>query len=248
MSLNSPRLPERPAPAEPPRRATVHRISVRFAPPSAGLLLLACAACLSISAAGCGREPTQFVVTSYLQPATPEVFTEQFPDGTFKVDSLRNYQIAFEVPPTVVRVPRSKTIGAADPQTQPVEDDLADEVWMSQIVLIDLMWRPLPGKTFAESSQSNASIVYCLITGENVISYEGSGFVFFTESDDGAAIEGQLESATLYPVRFVGSPADLFGPCRVQGTFTAQRSGTATTDLQRRVRRLLANPSRLDSK
>lgn len=198
------------------------------------------AVCLAAPAA-CTRAPTEFSVTSYVQPDAPEVFTERFPDGVFRLDGMRNVHIAFEIPATAVRVqrpPDTATAPADEPDAG--NDDAADEVWMSQIILIEVLWRPRPGKTFAERTQSNASIVYCLITGQSAVSYEGSGFVYFSEEDDGATIEGRIESSTLYPVRFIGEPNDLFGPCHMVGTFTARQSGTAVTDVQQRARRLLS--------
>lgn len=176
-------------------------------------------------------------MTSFTKPTEPQVFTEQFPDGHFRVNSGRTYEIVMQLEPTLLEVPVAET-------TQPAEDAPSDLVWTSQFLHIQLLWQAIPGKTYAESTQTNAAISYCLINGENAISYEGAGFVYFKISRDGKTMTGRIESASLRPTRFTGDPMDLFGPCRIQGTFTSTLGHRQVANVRQKIRRLLGPAGR----
>lgn len=120
-------------------------------------------------------------------------------------------------------------------------------VRMSQLVVIEVFWRAKPGTTFAESSQTNANIVYCLTTGRDSITYEGAGFVSFQESGRQGVLQGRIESAALYPARITGAPADLFGRCRLSGTFTARSNRAKTIALTQALRKRVGPPIGTDT-
>ncbi len=101
---------------------------------------------------------------------------------------------------------------------------------------------PRPGITYAESTQTNADIIYCLQRGDDVITYEGAGFVYFRTADGGRTVRGRIESATLSPARRNGAPQDYFGPCQLTGSFTARLNRPAVVAAQRAVRRLVGPP------
>jgi hypothetical protein len=202
-------------------------------------------AALLIPAGGCRQIETRFDVLSFHNPDQPEQFTERFQVGSFSVDAQNNWDIVFEIPASRIEVQRplystsSPASQPADEASRPVKTETTP---MSQYVHIQVFWRPLPGTTYAESSQTNASILYCLITGNDAISYEGAGFVYFTQSYDKQTITGQIESATLVPVRTVGEPVDLFGPCRLQGFFVAHQDRRRVVSILQRLRKNLGRP------
>jgi hypothetical protein len=202
-------------------------------------------AALPILAGGCRQIETRFDVLSFHNPDQPEQFTERFQVGSFSVDAQNNWDIVFEIPASRIEVQRplystsSPASQPADEASRPVKTETTP---MSQYVHIQVFWRPLPGTTYAESSQTNASILYCLITGNDAISYEGAGFVYFTQSYDKQTITGQIESATLVPVRTVGEPVDLFGPCRLQGFFVAHQDRRRVVSILQRLRKSLGRP------
>ena len=113
---------------------------------------------------------------------------------------------------------------------------------MSQLIHLNVFWRPKPGTTDVESSQTNATIRYCLIVGRDVIAYQGAGFVYFERSRDGATIEGRIESSDLGPAVRVNQPEDLFGLCRVRGTFRAHRDRKHVVSILKQLRRRLGPP------
>lgn len=190
--------------------------------------------------AGCRQIETRFDVTSFRNPGRPEQFTERFPTGAFAVDSQNNWEIAFDISDVRIELPQPSDAEPASSQS--AEADVAFKprtVSMSQYVHIRVFWKPKPGTTYVESTQTDASILYCLVTGGNAISYEGAGFVYFNQARDKKTITGRIESSTLVPVRTAKEPIDLFGPCRVEGWFVARQDRGRIVEIQQTLRRLL---------
>ncbi len=198
-------------------------------------------AAILVCAGGCQSRNSSVEVYSLRSPNQPEVFTEAFSDGHFRLSSERTYEIVFKLDPQLLEVPHPETEPHAEGDDSPDPPPL-DLVWTSQILRIQILWQPHPGKSYAESTQTNASITYCLVNGENAISYEGAGFVFFKLSRDGRTMKGRIESASLRPTRYRGSPFDLFGPCRLKGEFTATHGSREVASVRQRLRRLLGPP------
>lgn len=194
-------------------------------------------AAIVLCVVGCRSTDTKFQVVTFRDPNHPETLTERFDGGgSFTLNADGNYHIVFEIPPTLIQPELSDESDSSEhPQT-------ALPVWASQFIHIEVFWRARPGTTYAESTQTNANILYCVITGEDAISYEGAGFVYVALSRDGNRLGGTLESSTLFPARFAKDPRDLFGPCRVTGTFQATRDRREVVTVQRTLRRLLGPP------
>jgi len=187
--------------------------------------------------AACRPVDTKFQVVTFRNPNHPETLTERFDGGgSFTRNADGNYQIVFEIPPTLIH---SQASDEAEPGEHPRN---ALPIWASQFIHIEVFWRPLPGTTYAESTQTNANILYCVVTGEDAISYEGAGFAYLDLSRDGKHLRGTLESSTLFPARMAKNPQDLFGPCRVTGTFEAVQDRRKVTRVQRTLRRRLGPP------
>jgi hypothetical protein len=208
---------------------------------------------------GCKNTETRFDIISFHESGSPERMTERFERGSFSQDANHNWTFVFEIAPMWLDGGQPPSADATDESrgpaatSQPGDDKPAHrrtlytdrDSRMSQMIQLQVFWKPRPGTTYAESSQTNASIVYCLITGGDAITYEGAGFVYFTVSRDGKKIEGRIESSTLYPVRYVGEPADLFGPCHLQGTFTAVEDRKHVVSVVQRMRKKLGPPTNL---
>ena len=196
--------------------------------------------------AGCSQWETRFEVTTFGEAGGATGFTEpRFEEGSFRVDARKNYVMVFEVPPEWVSVESDDPQEGTAPNDAMVTSDqspLHDEVLMSQIIQVEVFWRPLPGRTYAQRTQTNANILYCLIRGESSISYEGAGFVYFEPSRDGNSVEGRIESAELFPTRFTKDPIDLFGPCHLTGSFRAVENKRQVATIRQQLRKLLGPP------
>ena len=120
------------------------------------------------------------------------------------------------------------------------DDDLPtmieEQVYIAQMLHIEMLWQPKPGKTFAERTQTDAGITYCLQRGSDRARYEGAGFVYFTLDDDGRTITGQIESATLYPAGATDDSVAVLGSCRIRGPFVASLSANGVMSVKRRIR------------
>jgi hypothetical protein len=206
--------------------------------------------CCTALTVGCRKVETRFDIVSFLDAGRPERFSERFDHGSFAVNGIGNYEITFRLPPSLIEVP-SQPPPAESAAPEPADDapplQPTEEVWMSQIMHVKVIWLPVPGTTHVEKSQTNATLCYCLLTGDDVISYEGAGFVYFRTSRDGKTIEGRIESSSLFPARWTGEPADLFGPCHLTGTFKATECRRDVAAVERKIRRLLGAPMKPDA-
>ena len=177
---------------------------------------------IQLSAMGCAPKETRFEVVSFKDAARQDRYSEKFPSGSFAVNAHRDYTITFELEPPS----RSDELAFSAP---------TDET--SQVIRLEVFWKPRPGTTYAESSQTDANLSYCLISGRHAITYEGAGFVYFSRSYDGKTIHGKIESGTLVPVHFVGEPNDLFGPCHLRGSFIAREDRRKVVAAQHKLER-----------
>ncbi len=208
--------------------------------PRCGIRCAAIVLAVLVALCGCRKQETRFDIYSTGDRDNPELFTEFFEPGAFSISGLNNWRIVFEMPEVMIQVEEPTAEGQSDGAAG---EPTVRNVPMAQYVQIEVFWQPLPGTTYAESSQINASIVYCLVTASDAISYEGAGFVYFSQSRDGETIEGRIESATLVPVRRAGSPRDIFGPCRLNAEFTAEKDAARVVSVVRRLQKLLGRPA-----
>lgn len=223
--------------------------AARSAFSSKSRLLRLVAVLVLVTGAACQPAQTQFEIVSYKAPRYPQRYMEVFERGFFSRNTDGNWTLAFQVPPTYLPVEPApgdaSNVQPASTKPQPDADAAApapEEIRVAQVLLVEVFWRPQPGRTYAEASQTNANIVYCLMSGSSSITYEGAGFVSFDDQWRGEGIQGEIESSALYPVRYVNSPSDLFGPCRLSGAFTAVEDRAGVVALQRLVRRRLGPP------
>jgi hypothetical protein len=177
--------------------------------------------------AGCSPVETRFEVLSFKDHADPKLYGERFPDGVFAETAHKNTTLVFEIHPEEQSA--DELAAPQDGHAQP-----------AQIVRVEVFWKPRPGTTHAERSQTNANIAYCLITGRDAVSYEGAGFVYCAPSRDGKTMTGRIESSILVPAHVVGEPNDLFGPCHLTGTFCARQDRKKVVAAEQRLRRCTA--------
>jgi len=171
-------------------------------------------------------------ITSFKDPYHPSVLAERFPAGVFAVNARRNWEIVFALPADGWTGKAAATMSAAEDPRSMVD---RHEVW--QMLHVEVFWKPRPGTTFAESSQTNANISYYLLMGGRMVAYEGAGFVYFDASPAGDRIRGRIESGTLAPRRQDAESADALGRCRLVGEFEARRNEGAVVAAQLEIRR-----------
>jgi hypothetical protein len=170
---------------------------------------LACCG-LALLAGACTTPTNHVTVESLRRAERPELFVEQFSEGYYRTDEHGRWDIVLR-------------------STRPMGTDARQTV--EQVLHLRLFWKPVPGTTFVESSQTNAIITYALLSGPTAISYEGAGFVYLSNPGGRPPLTGRIESASLSPTRRTGEPADLFGPCRLTGELAARNNGARVTEI-----------------
>jgi len=107
-----------------------------------------------------------------------------------------------------------------------------------QVVHLRRVFEPIAGRTAIEESMINATVSYLIVGPEGGASFEGGGFLTFTEDKGRTEIAGKLESSALTPQRRLGAGAELFSRASVTGTFRATRDERHVVRLLNEMRRL----------
>jgi len=68
---------------------------------------------------------------------------------------------------------------------------------LTQTIVVESLWRSLPGVTIAHSTQINAIVTYGLAGEQLVQTLSGAGSVFFEQNDAGDRLTGTLPHVTL---------------------------------------------------
>lgn len=174
-----------------------------IAPPLAILLVFITTG----SIGGCSKRTNKLILISYKDIDNPKKVVESFEKAFWEKSKDNLY-----------------TILLSSKNNVPTKDKE-----ITQIAIIKLFWQPIPGKTFANSSQINAQIEYIVVLKpldkknieyktRRIFKYRGSGFVFI-KSYTNTTINGTIEEAILYPQNKTEDPLGRF---ILSGSFTAK--------------------------
>lgn len=136
----------------------------------------------------------------------------------------------------------------------PVADLLADDAGEGQIVHVELLWRPRAGSTPMDSSATNASIRYVVVSHGEVGVYVGAGYATPHGSLDASRVRVSLHDASLRLSEATDGFRDLLGPAQLSGSFVARSDpeearrifvsvSQHVTDALGRTRFVLAEPT-----
>jgi hypothetical protein len=155
-----------------------------------------------LTASGCADPTTVLVIETHQNPARPVLLHERFDEAWFASDARGNWDI-------VLRAARPSPVEAGGE--------------LIEIFHARIFWRPRPGTSYAERTQTNAQFCYALIDVDRAISFEGTGFIYPVLDRTGVEMRGKVESGTLTPTRRAGDARDPLGACRITGRFTARQ-------------------------
>ncbi len=111
---------------------------------------------------------------------------------------------------------------------------------LQQILYAKLLWKPIPGRTYAESSQINAKIEYLITVVDSSdkkvirqdsyikLRYLGTGFICFSLNRKADIMTGTIEQALLEPVE--KSDKYPLGRFILSGKFRAVRNSCAVAE------------------
>ncbi len=167
---------------------------------------------LLTATAGC-QVANQMKLVNYANPETPEVLMQDFSQVWFAESGTGDYEILLR---------------SSEPITREGNKVLR------QMVYISTLWNPIPGKTYAESSQINAKMIYLVeiadrpgatVTTEGkgtILCYKGTGFVSYQLDRTGQIMTGSIEDAYLEPMTKRGTRR--LGRFELSGDFKAMKN------------------------
>lgn len=157
--------------------------------------------CASLLLTGCAKRTTAFQITDYRSDGSVDYYQETFDEAFFDVDGSGNLDVVFR-------------------RSQPATPER--DIDLTQIIRLRTFWRPIPGRTAAETTQINGIVSYAIITGNIGTTFEGAGSIFFEIDED--SLTGSLDLAILEPTRHLKAGSRFFNKAELSGKFTARRS------------------------
>ncbi len=97
-----------------------------------------------------------------------------------------------------------------------------------QVLRIELLWEPKPGKTPLDKSATNVSLRYVIFADGEIGVYEGGGFALVNTIALTDRVTVSILDASLRLGPATPGFNDLLGPTRITGTFTADRDPQTT--------------------
>lgn len=171
----------------------------------------------------CASDPNRFNIVDVRQDGLRRTYTESFEEGYFRINDT----------------------GTIDVILRRMEPSAAPDDQVTQLVHLHGVWRSIPGRTVAESTQVNGTVVYAVEIGRSGSTYEGGGSIFFTMHDDGEEVRGSLDRALLRPTRRLAASADVFEYVELRGAFRARRDDRQTVRMLNEIdRRFRTTPPR----
>ena len=168
----------------------------------------------AVLSGGCTPPAQRIFVAAQRADGVSETLTEQFDEAWYSTDARNQWDFVL----------RRARPGKADPAHD-----------IEQTLHIRLFWKPVPGATYADSSQTDAVIQYLISSGPSAICYEGAGFLYFSRRIGSDDVSARIESASLTPARRIGEPAEPFGKCLLTGEFRARLNRGRTAELIREL-------------
>ncbi|MGE3181912.1 MAG: hypothetical protein AB7N71_09795 [Phycisphaerae bacterium] len=108
-----------------------------------------------------------------------------------------------------------------------------------QMLHLHLIWKPRPGRTYANRTTSDATFVFVTTNPQATVAYEGTGFVYPEIQRDGT-LRLKIENGRLRPKMVSGTSGDAIADLRIVGELFAQENRAETINLRRWVDRVAA--------
>jgi len=168
---------------------------------------------MTLVAAGCTSSNLQLV--SYKDPYFPETYRVNLTSGAYRTD------------------PGGDIHAAAEGSTA------AEHGATREFLHVHVFWKPMPGKTPADSTTTDATIRYVVETESGVAVYSGTGFAFPKETF-GGGLDLVIEASRLRLESQSGALGDLFGNSRLTGTLKTRHDPVAAANIIRAADRAAA--------
>ncbi len=139
---------------------------------------------------GCQSKYNRMRIVNYKIPDNPETIIQDFKEAYFYQGLRDNYYIVLK-------------------NTEPMTRE--NKRILKQILYARILWKPIPGRTYAESSQINARVEYLITVVDSTdkpvvkqgsyltLRYVGTGFICFSLNRKGDVMTGTMEQVLLQP-------------------------------------------------
>jgi len=114
----------------------------------------------------------------------------------------------------------------------PAAGVLKGTVGNGQLLHIDLLWLPKPGRTPIDPSATNATIRLVVISNGEMGLYGGAGFAMPDGSLEGKKVSLTLRDASVQLLESTPGFVDLLSPAQMTGSFSAQHNDQKSRDLK----------------
>jgi hypothetical protein len=123
----------------------------------------------------------------------------------------------------------------------PIDQLMKGTVNRGQIMHIDLLWMPKAGVTPLDSSATNATIRYVIISKGEIGVYGGAGFAMPQGDPLGKSLSITLRDASLQLQESTAGFHDVLSPAQLTGTISAKRDDRKTTQINYAASQLVTN-------
>lgn len=151
-------------------------------------------------AVGCASGSADVKLTSFKDPYFPEPLSVKFHGAKYWYGPDKDLHI-------ICRNERADAHGRTE---------------LREYLLVQMYWRPNPGRTFSDPTATNASIQYVVATAEGVASYRGAGYAYPNDPPADRATYA-LETGQMTIESTQGDVPEVLGPSRITATIDAPR-------------------------
>ncbi len=126
------------------------------------------------------------------------------------------------------------------------DDDLPN-----QVVMLDMLWHPVAGKTPVDSQAMNVTLQYYLFAGpqrQHYGKYQGAGYLYPYNNANGKKLMAKLLRSTLILQKKSPYFIDRLGKAQLQGSFKAINNRTEYEKIKRKILNLIAQQEKLKIK
>ncbi len=121
----------------------------------------------------------------------------------------------------------------------PLEKLLKSKVSNGHILHVQMLWIPKPGSTPMDSSATNVSLRYIIMSNGELGLYTGAGFAIPQDKMGSDLVEIDLRSASLTLTDSTPGFVDLLTPAKLTGDFTATLNDQRTQQMRSALRRII---------
>ncbi|HMN95416.1 MAG TPA: hypothetical protein PKC43_04295 [Phycisphaerales bacterium] len=123
----------------------------------------------------------------------------------------------------------------------PIDTLVGDEPITGQIVHVELLWKPIAGRTPVESTATNASIRHVVFAAGEVGVYGGAGFVSVRGTPGTSQLSLRIYDASMALLESTPGFVDVLTPAMLDGRVVAIASEERTLRVRRVVSQLVTN-------